>query len=396
MSEFMNNNLIRSDKFLLKFIIKNYMTQVDYYEIVRQKLQLGPIIAPKHKKIFELMKIFWNEEEIKILSQFNKAGRITSLKELTEKTGISKQEIKRILKRSVVNGTLSKFGTKYKLIPLLPGIFEKYYIARKDSEENQKKAAEIYRFLMKQAPDLENINERAKIFRPLLPYEAKEKLIKIDKSLNAQSEVLPYEFIRDMIDKNESFAVIPCQCRLIGEYTGEPCEVAPAEMGCFVTGAGAEMLIKQGARRLNKEEAIDFIKETEKAGLVHNTVFDTGKETSIFVCNCCSCHCGALYPAKIYHYRGVNQSNFAPEFDMELCTKCEICMNKCPNEAIYHILPNKPDSSDEKMKLREEFCIGCGICAVNCPNNAIKMIKVRNDYPEKVVIEGQSFEDLIA
>ncbi|MFW9821717.1 MAG: 4Fe-4S binding protein, partial [Candidatus Thorarchaeota archaeon] len=72
-----------------------------------------------------------------------------------------------------------------------------------------------------------------------------------------------------------------------------------------------------------------------------------------------------------------------PEFDMELCTKCEICMEKCPNEAIYHIWPNEPDSSDERMKVREEMCMGCGTCAVNCPNNAIKMIKVRDEYPEK-------------
>ncbi|MHA2393203.1 MAG: 4Fe-4S binding protein [Promethearchaeota archaeon] len=372
------------------------MTQVDNYEIVRQKLQLGPIIAPKHKKIYELMKIFWTEEEIKIISHFNNAGKETKLKELSEETGISKQEIKKLLERSVINGTITKTRSNYKLIPLLPGIFEKYYIARKDSQENQKKAAEIYRFLMKQAPDLENINDRQKVFRPLLPYEAEETLIKIDKSLNVKSEVLPYEFVRDMIDKNESFAVIPCQCRLIGEYTGEPCEVAPAEMGCFVTGIGAEMLIQQGAKRLNKEEAIDFIKETEKAGLVHNTIFDTGKETSIFICNCCSCHCGALLPAKMYHYRGVNQSNFAPEFDSELCTKCEVCMKKCPNEAIYHLLPNKPDASDERMKLREEFCIGCGICAVNCPNGAIKMVKVRDEYPKKLDIDGQSFDDLVA
>jgi ferredoxin len=103
-----------------------------------------------------------------------------------------------------------------------------------------------------------------------------------------------------------------------------------------------------------------------------------------------------LYPAKLYHYRGANQSNFAPEFDMELCTKCEKCLNKCPNEAIYHLLPNKPDSSDERMKIREEFCIGCGICAANCPNSAIKMVKVRDEFPDKFEIDGQSFEDLIA
>ena len=31
------------------------MSETDYYEIVRQKLKLGPLYAPKHKKILEFM-----------------------------------------------------------------------------------------------------------------------------------------------------------------------------------------------------------------------------------------------------------------------------------------------------------------------------------------------------
>ncbi|MFX0006529.1 MAG: 4Fe-4S binding protein [Promethearchaeota archaeon] len=38
------------------------MTEADYYEIIRQKLVLGPLYAPKHKKVVEFLKIFWNEE----------------------------------------------------------------------------------------------------------------------------------------------------------------------------------------------------------------------------------------------------------------------------------------------------------------------------------------------
>ena len=37
------------------------MTEIDNYEIVRQKLSLGPLYAPKHKKVYELMKLLWNE-----------------------------------------------------------------------------------------------------------------------------------------------------------------------------------------------------------------------------------------------------------------------------------------------------------------------------------------------
>ena len=158
------------------------MTEIDYYEVVRQNLELGPIFAPKHKKIIQLMKVFWDEDEIKILSHFDKVGKFITTKQLSEKTGIPKDEIKKILARSVRNGTLAKKGSRWTLIPILPGIFEKYFIVRKDTEENQKKAAKLYRDIMKElSPQGAVESEGRNVFRPLLPYEAKEKLIKINE-----------------------------------------------------------------------------------------------------------------------------------------------------------------------------------------------------------------------
>jgi len=360
------------------------MTEIDYYELVRQKLVSGSIHAPKHKKIIKLMKIFWNEEEIKILSHFDEVGNYISSKKLSEKTGIPKEDVKRILARSVENGTLAQKGARFSLKTILPGIFEKYFIIRKDSEENQKEAARLFRDIMKELGPQESMEGTDRSFHPLLPYEAKEKLIEINESLDYKSQALPYELVKQLIDENEHFAVVPCQCRLIGELSGEPCECAPAEMGCFMVGLAARAIpeMSEEARVLTKEQAIQFLKDTEKAGLVHNASYGT-TESGMFICNCCSCHCGALYPARLMHVKGSSPSNYKPIINMELCIKCETCMRKCPGEAIYHKWPNKPDSSDEEMILREELCIGCGICAVNCPKDAIKMMKVRDVVPEK-------------
>ncbi len=52
------------------------MAEPDYYEIIREKLTLGPLYAPKHKKVIELLQIFWNEEEIKFLSHFKGTEKI--------------------------------------------------------------------------------------------------------------------------------------------------------------------------------------------------------------------------------------------------------------------------------------------------------------------------------
>lgn len=373
------------------------MTEVDYYEIVRQKLTLGPLKAPKHKKIIELLKTFWNEEEIRILSEFESADKSISLRELEQKTGIPKKEIKRVLARPVKTGTLHNVGSKYGLEPLIPGVFEKYFQRRTDTKENQLKVAELYRFMMKEILPQEHYETDFQLFRPKLPLEAEEKLIEINETFDVKAEVFPYETMKEIIDNNDQFTVIPCQCRLIGEMTGEPCEVAPSEMGCFIAGPASNMMASvPGSRVLNKQEAIEFIKETEKKGLVHNGINDQGYESSSFVCNCCGCHCGALYPANKFGIKGAQPSNFQPVWNDDLCTKCEICMKKCPNGAIYHKWPMATDKSDEKMVLREELCIGCGICSTNCPNGALKMVKVRDiPPPKKNMIGNKTFTELL-
>ncbi len=375
------------------------MTEVDNYEIVRQKLVIGPIKTPKHRKVKKLMKVFWNEEEIKLLSHFEPADQWTSLRQLQERSGLSKDEIKQLLKKPLRKGTISKRGTKYCLDPILPGIFEKYFQRSADTEENIKKAANLYWDLFKEVAPQGSFNEKGwRPLRPILPLEAQEKLIEINEDFDVESQTLPYESVKNLIDNHDQFASITCQCRLIGELSGEPCEVAPAEMGCFVAGAAGKMMVDlgvRGAKLMTKEEAIEFLKETEKRGLVHNAVFDKGNESSVFVCNCCGCHCGVLFPPKLFMEAAV-PSNYSPKMDNGLCTKCETCMRKCPQGAIYHQFPIKADSSDEEMVVREEYCIGCGVCAANCPSDAIKMVKTRDNVaPDRALIGNKTFTEML-
>ena len=373
------------------------MTEVDYYETVRQKLTLGPLYAPKHKEMFKLLKLFWSEEEIKLLSHFEGADKSNTLKELADKSGMAKPEIKKLLERSVINGTISKLGTKYYLLPIIPGIFEHYFINRKDSEGTMKEVAKLYRDIINEFLPQLVVETDFNLFRPILPLEAKEKLIKVDESMEVNQEVVPYDLVQEMIDKYDIFASIPCQCRLIAELDGELCKVAPAELGCFLAGPSALKLIGDGiATQMNKEEALVFLKKVEKAGLIHNRIADKGIESTTVICNCCGCHCGSIHPLKIARHYNDQRSNYLPQIDNELCKKCELCRKKCQMSAINHHLPNLTDKSDEYMYIREEFCMGCGICAVNCPNGAIKMFKVRDKEPvDKHMIGNRTFFDLL-
>jgi Pyruvate/2-oxoacid:ferredoxin oxidoreductase delta subunit/DNA-binding Lrp family transcriptional regulator len=350
---------------------------------------LGPVNAPKHEKVFDLLKTFWDEETIKVLAHFPMAGEAISVQEVAEKSGIPKEDVKRILKKANQRRTIAKIGIKYALMPILPGVFEAYYISRQDTPENLKKAAKSYRFLIENPMPRTKAEPEFSLFRPVLPIDSTEKLIKIDENVDTKSKVLSFELIEDMINRNKVFCVIPCQCRLIAELDGTPCKVAPSEMGCFVAGPSAQALINMGfGKQLSKEEAIEYIKKTEKAGLVHNASNDSSDHN--FVCNCCACHCGALFPMKKFHLPHVQRSNFAPTYNSKLCIKCETCVKKCPMEAISH--PTK----ESDIVINYDLCIGCGVCAANCKKNAILMEKVREIVPAKANKMGnKSFDEVL-
>ncbi len=53
-----------------------------------------------------------------------------------------------------------------------------------------------------------------------------------------------------------------------------------------------------------------------------------------------------------------------PWVDVKKCTGCEICVKKCPANAII--------SENGKAKINMEECIHCGICHSVCPEEAVR------------------------
>ena len=53
-----------------------------------------------------------------------------------------------------------------------------------------------------------------------------------------------------------------------------------------------------------------------------------------------------------------------PWVDVEKCTGCKVCVEKCPVEAI--------SMEDEKAKINMDRCINCGICHDVCPGEAVR------------------------
>ena len=66
-------------------------------------------------------------------------------------------------------------------------------------------------------------------------------------------------------------------------------------------------------------------------------------------------------------YKTGNWRDQRPVIDQELCKKCNICKDVCPDVAVNV-------SAEDQYEIDYDFCKGCGICEYECPADAIKMI----------------------
>ncbi|NHI91194.1 MAG: 4Fe-4S dicluster domain-containing protein [Candidatus Lokiarchaeota archaeon] len=368
------------------------MTEVDHYENVRRKMRIGQLGTPKHKKTIEFLKVLYDDEEIELLDNFERGYQLLSPAKLAKKAGWDKDKVKNILKRLGKRGAIFHMGGNYGLINLVPGFFEHYILTRGDSEENTIKVAEYLRWaFLNLTPQMFN-NMDPPIWLPKLPYDAEDKLIEIDEAIPLKDQqVFTGEMVRELINKNDYFAKVYCQCREVGELTGNPCEI-PRDLGCLLCGLTAKIGVDAGwAEEIpTKEDAIKYTKECEKAGLVH---YGMNMGAITFICNCCRCHCCGLAGMAKIGVADYGKSNFQPKWNPELCIFCDKCVKVCPMEAILHQHPVKDEN--DKMIYNLQNCLGCGLCAANCPKEAITLVKVRtNPTPEMGGIGKQIQEGL--
>jgi electron transport complex protein RnfB len=86
------------------------------------------------------------------------------------------------------------------------------------------------------------------------------------------------------------------------------------------------------------------------------------------MCSCCSCCCELLKAIKLdAHPSRKVKSNYFARSDADLCTGCEICLDRCQMEAIK--------MADDKAAIDLDRCVGCGLCVTTCPTEALSLIK---------------------
>jgi electron transport complex protein RnfB len=187
--------------------------------------------------------------------------------------------------------------------------------------------------------------------------------------------VLPYDEVRAVLLNAKSFIVGDCVCRVQqDQLESRRCDFPVKACLWF---SNSEAGGKEGT--ISQQEALAFLDEIEKVGLVH-TVSNV-QEGHGYVCNCCGCCCGLL--------RGINewgigdsvaQANYYAEIDQELCTACAVCVGRCQVNAI--------SQTDGAYAVDRALCIGCGLCVTGCADGAATL---RPKPPEEIVAPPPTF-----
>ena len=363
------------------------MAREDDYENLRQIMNRGTAVKlPKFRATFDMLSSIYNEQEVKVMTVFEKPNLPLPVEEISDLTHFPKEMLTKLLNDMTYKGKIIKIGNSYAILPFIPGLFEVYFTHNRDSPEKMARAAKAYQELFRSGHPFELSAGQYSIYRVIPAADPTEKTVELNKSVTVEHQVLPYEVMKQYISKANLFAVVPCSCRNAAKLAGEPCKRTD-ENFCVTTGVLAMHVLSQGVgRKVDRNELLEIMKKAEKSGLVHETM--NAQETSTFICNCCPCCCGFLKSVKEQkNYGAITKANFLPRTNEELCNKCEDCVKICPMEARYHHWPHADDLSDDKIMLREDLCIGCGICASNCPSEAITLEKVRDVVPVKTQAE---------
>ncbi|MEQ8200125.1 MAG: 4Fe-4S binding protein [Syntrophomonadaceae bacterium] len=350
------------------------------YQALAARLNREPVGIKVNETMMELLRRLYTESEAMVGSQFPVVPiRIEKIETIT---GMSADQLAPILESMAEKGLLIDVPRRetvyYSLTPIVIGFFE-YTFMRARKETDLYALAELFatyfddqvvRDLM--AGSITRL-ERTLVYERLIP-------------VAVETEVLPYERASELIRQAGGGAISLCACRHKASHLGKACD-APLDV-CTTLYPAAEWIIRRGlGRPATVEELLDVLDRAEKMGLVHNC--DNVMNQPAFLCHCCSCCCVVMTTITKYGKFPTHPSNFIPAPELDECTGCGICADRCPLKVID--LKDDDDEGTGFPVVDAEMCLGCGVCASSCPTGAITMARRTRLYiPPRTARERNS------
>ncbi|MHA1271415.1 MAG: ATP-binding protein [Candidatus Helarchaeota archaeon] len=356
--------------------MSNELKNRDAYINIANKLSVIRQGVPKDKNgnpsetYLKYLSLMYNPEEAQIIQHLEVFPNTTRLSKFAKKLEKNKDELKEMLDRLAERGFIQKLGSSY-AIPNPLFIYDAPFILKINYEDN-----------------IETTIEQAKLSREFFEKEGyykswetsikgtpRSRILTVSEKVESPKTISPVEEIYSIIDMNNSFAVVPCPCRMRAELEGiRKCKEIYPIHNCILIGPMAEGILDMGdpvVKKATKEEVIEIVKTASEIGLVHTTDNYAG-QTNI-ICSCCECCCSLLAGLTrpgLNNPRAIAKANFIAIIDQDQCLACETCVERCKFGAL---------SVEDIAIVDAEKCMGCGLCAVICPNDAILMKRLERE-----------------
>jgi ferredoxin len=335
------------------------------YRNLRKHLDKMPVGYPATKSGVELaiLRSIFAPEQARIAVHLDYRHKsVDEILETAKEAVDSKEELTRILDETVSRGGLSRRvrdGQKqYALIPfVLWGMYE-HQLKRL----NPTFLSNAGQYMMGEFG--------LELATSTIP---KMRVIPVEESIEIEHRVATYDELRLLIEgAGEHIAVQECFCRKAADMQGKYCQATDRREVCMTLGDLADLYVEEGwARRVDQEEALAIARKNEEEGLV---LMPGNDQEPAFMCACCRDCCGMLSMMRFTPKPAdVVASNYYARVDTVLCTGDEICVERCPIEAI------KVENAVASVDLGR--CIGCGLCVSTCPQNALSLVR----KPKEVV-----------
>ncbi len=322
-------------------------------ELKSYAMMLGFPDSPNLAGVFEIL--YPGDEEVKIV-----AALPGDAQKLAQKTGIAAERVSELAEAMLNRGAITHPRDKPHYYKRFPAMIELRDATLLYPDLDRRLLKLWDDLLMKEVEPLIPILKKMNI-NPIL------RVVPIEKTVESQSRVLDADSARKIFRDADLVSVIPCVCRKITKENGrgQDCP-APDDAVCMQTNAFAEAILRRGVgEKISNEDALRRIALAEEAGLVHmvrNNIKD-----DMFMCNCCSCCCGALHFIKLGYSQGVAPSRFQAKVDPDLCTACGSCEERCQFNAI---------SMEDTAVINVDQCYGCGNCALACTEEALTLHEI--------------------
>ncbi|MBT7696744.1 MAG: 4Fe-4S dicluster domain-containing protein [Desulfobacterales bacterium] len=322
------------------------------------------------KRVFELIYLD-HEDHAKVISAIPGTTR-----EIIEKSGISEERTREIIKMFIDRGGLSGHSKKPgKLVfPVNIGNLKEFNANFPDAPKEFHELMDVL-FFEEIHKDSEMLN-----FVKILDKASVVRVLPVDETVNQENKIMDIDSAHAIFDNADLISAVPCGCRVGSKVANRKANdretdcPAPKDLNiCFQTNSHAARVLKRdiGGEKITAEEAKRRLDLTEEAGLIHMVANVVDKSNSYILCNCCSCCCSGVYWINSGYGGLYAPSRFGIKLDTQACSGCGDCEERCQFSLISF------NDEDTTPVIEFDKCYGCGNCVITCPEEALSLEEVR-------------------